>query len=158
MISVVCDHCRLPLRVARVTPGRAVYCCSGCALAARVPVNAQGEFPVNGAVVTALGVGFAAFNQLLFWLLAILLLREGKAQMADRWVLGSLILGAVVWASLAWLQLAVGARRVVDMLVLAVGGAALAVGALVSQPCLVLAGNLGVIAWSLRGVRRRGRG
>lgn len=155
MTSVACTHCGLPLRVARVTPGRPVYCCSGCALAARVPVDAQGQFPVNGALVTALGVGFVAFNQVLFWLLAVLLAREGQSATAARLTLASLAIGGVVWGTLAWLQFAVGARRVSDFAIVALGAGAVVLGVMASEPCVVAAGNLGLVAWSLRGVRRR---
>jgi hypothetical protein len=155
MTGVVCDHCGLPFRVTRVRPGQPVYCCSGCALAARVPVDAQGQFPVNGALVTALGVGFVAFNQLLFWLLAVLLVREGQIETAGKLTLASLGAGVAVWGAVVWLQIAVGARRGLDLLVMAVAVAALGLAFYSSEPCVALAGNLGLIAWSLRGVRRR---
>jgi len=155
MTGVVCTHCGLPFRVARVRPDKPVYCCSGCALAARVPVDAEGQFPVNGALVTALGVGFAAFNQLLLWLLALLLAREGQVETAAKLTLASLALGGVVWGALASLQIGVGARRVLDLAVLGVGACAVVLGVIVREPCLALAGNIGVIAWSVRGVRRR---
>jgi hypothetical protein len=157
MTSVVCTHCGLPFRVARVTPDKPVYCCSGCALAARVPVDAQGQFPVNGALVTALGVGFVTFNQILFWLLAVLLARDGRTDTAAKLVLASLAAGGVVWAALAWLQLAVGARRLLDFAVLGVGAGVVILGVIALEPCVAFAGNLGVIAWSLRGVRRRAK-
>lgn len=155
MSGVVCDHCGLPFRVARVRPGQPVYCCSGCALAARVPVDAQGQFPVNGALVTALGVGFVAFNQLLFWLLAVLLVREGQIETAGKLTLASLGAGVAVWGAVVWLQIAVGARRGLDLLVMAVAASALGLAIYSSEPCVALVGNLGLIAWSLRGVRRR---
>jgi peptidoglycan biosynthesis protein MviN/MurJ (putative lipid II flippase) len=155
MISVTCLHCGLPLRVARVTPDKPVYCCSGCALAARVPVDANGQYPVNGTLVTALGVGFVAFNQLLFWLLAVLLAREGQSQTAARLLLGSLAAGGLVWLALAWFQVAVGARQIWDIMFLALGACLIALGVIAREPCVALAGNLGLIAWSVRGLRRR---
>jgi hypothetical protein len=155
MTGVVCTHCGLPFRVARVRQDKPVYCCSGCALAARVPVDAEGQFPVNGALVTTLGVGFAAFNQLLLWLLALLLAREGQVETAATLTLASLALGLGVWGALASLQIGVGARRVLDLAVLGAGAGAVVLGVIVREPCLALAGNIGVIAWSVRGVRRR---
>lgn len=155
MTGVICEHCGLPFRVTRVRPGQPVYCCSGCALAARVPVDAQGQFPVNGALVTALGVGFVAFNQLLFWLLAVLLAREGQIQTAGKLTLASLAAGVAVWGAVVGLQFVVGARRVLDSVVMVAGAAAVTLGIVAGEPCVALAGNLGLIAWSLRGVRRR---
>lgn len=118
-------------------------------------MDAQGQFPVNGALVTALGVGFVAFNQLLFWLLAVLLVREGQIQTAGKLTLASLGAGAAVWGAVAWLQLKVGARRGLDMLVMALAASAAILGFVAVEPCVALAGNLGLISWSLRGVRRR---
>ena len=155
MTGVICTHCGLPFRVARVRPDKPVYCCSGCALAARVPVDAEGQFPINGALVTALGVGFAAFNQLLVWLLALLLARQGQVQTAATLTLASLAMGIVVCGAVAALQIGVGARRVLDLAVLGAGAGAVVLGVIVREPCLALAGNIGVIVWSVRGVRRQ---
>lgn len=170
-MKVVCEHCGLPFTVARTTPGRAVYCCSGCALAARVPVDASGQFPVNAALVTALSVGFAAFNQVLFWLLGVLLARRAgafsdtaseapgadlaSAENAARFAWASLGVGAVVWISLAVLQWRVGARRAADLCVLALGLAGVVAGLALRQPTWAALGNALVIAWSLRGLRRK---
>ena len=158
MAAVSCEHCGLPFRVARVTPGRPVYCCSGCALAARVPVDAQGQFPVNGALVAALGVGFVAFNQVLFWLLALLLARDGQSETAGSLTLVSLGIGALVWMLVAGFQFSVGARRVLDLFVFGGGAAAVGWGCVAMEPLAALAGNAFIIAWSLRGLRRRAVG
>ncbi len=106
-----CAHCGLPLRGRPPSDGAPRYCCLGCAMVARIPVDEAGQFPVNGALVTALATGFIAFNQILFALLSFLLRAEQKATLAERfawlswgtaWALG------VVLAVLFWRN---GARR-----------------------------------------------
>ena len=72
MPRVQCSYCGLPFRVRQVEAGRAYYCCSGCALASRLPPAGEGgQFPVTPALIVALGVGFAFFNEVLFWTLAL---------------------------------------------------------------------------------------
>lgn len=157
-MKVICEHCGLPFSVARLAPGRAVYCCSGCALAARVPVDSNGQFPVNAALVTALGVGFVFFNQVLFWLLAILLARQAGVDAAlnsGRFAFASLAVGVAVWLALAIFQLRAGARRMLDWLVLALTlggiGAAFADG----NPAAAALANGVFAAWALRGLARK---
>ena len=154
-MKVVCQHCALPFSVARVAPGRPVFCCSGCALAARVPVDAQGQFPVNAALLTALGAGFVFFNQLLFWLLAVLLARdEAGAVNAARFAAASLGVGVLVWASLGMIQLREGARRGVDKAVWGLSGLMLGWSVAEALPALAALANALFIAWALRGLAR----
>lgn len=156
-MKVVCEHCGLPFGVARVAPGRAVYCCSGCALAARVTAGADGRGPVNPALVTALGLGFGFFNQVLFWMLAILLARQNEAAgalHAGRFALASLAIGAALWLAMGILQLRAGARRAVDGCFLVIGCAGLGWAWASARPGLAVAVNLGLAAWSFRGLAR----
>ena len=102
MPLVQCSYCGLPFKVARVEPGRPVYCCSGCALASRLPAaGAGGQFPVTADLVVALLIGFAFFNELLFWLLGAALAREGRLAPALVFARISVGLGGLVWAALA---------------------------------------------------------
>lgn len=157
-MKVTCEHCGLPFSVARATPGRAVYCCSGCALAARVPVDASGQFPVNATLVTALGLGFGLFNQLLFWLLALLVAQRSEdAENAARLAWGSSGIGAVVWAALVLCQARVGARRAADCVLAAASGAGLVWACSAAAPGFAFAANALFALWSLRGLRRRKR-
>ena len=72
-----------PSRCGSIEAGRAYYCCSGCALASRLPpAGGSGQFPVTPALVAALGVGFVFFNEVLFWTLALELAREHRAETA----------------------------------------------------------------------------
>jgi hypothetical protein len=157
-VKVVCEHCGLPFSVARVAPGRAVYCCSGCALAARVPVDANGQFPVNGALVTALGVGFVFFNQVLFWMLAILLARradEASTMNAGRFAMVSLSAGVAVWLALAFFQTRAGARRCVDWLILGATLATLGWALTTARAEIALAANAVLTSWALRGLAKK---
>ncbi len=155
-MKVVCEHCGLPFSVSRVAPGSPVFCCSGCALAARVPVDANGHFPVNAALVAALSAGFGFFNQGLFAVLAMLLGREADGAVnAGRFAWASLATGAALAAALGYLQAKVGARRWLDLLVLAACAAMVALGIATKSPGCALVGNGGLIAWALRGVRRK---
>lgn len=76
MNPVTCGYCGLPFKVRRVEPQREYYCCTGCAMLARVPVDQNGQFPVTAQLISMLAVGFLYFNQLLFWLLGVLLGRD----------------------------------------------------------------------------------
>jgi hypothetical protein len=155
-MKVTCEHCGLPFAVARSTPGRVLYCCSGCALAARVPVDASGQFPVNAALVTALGLGFGLFNQLLFWLLAVLVARRSDGlENAARLAWGSFTIGAAVWAALVLCQARVGARRGADWALAAASGAGLVWAWSVAAPGLAFATITLFALWALRGLRRR---
>jgi hypothetical protein len=157
-MKVVCEHCGLPFSVARPDPGRKVYCCSGCALAARVPVDAKGQFPVNAALVTALGVGFVFFNQVLFWLLAVLLSRqasETNAINAGRFILASLATALAVWGAVALFQMQSGARRALDWLLLGATLLGLGWALAMLRPEIAVIANLVFGAWALRGLARK---
>lgn len=155
MTQVTCRYCGLPFKVRRVEAGRAYYCCSGCAVASRVSVDAQGNFPITPALVGALAVGFVFFNQLLFWLLAVLLAGEGRVEVAAKCALVSWLAGAAVWLTLVVAQARAhgwrGADAVVAALALALGSAGVLVGSL---GCGVLASGA-LLVWSLRGVLKK---
>jgi hypothetical protein len=102
MPRIQCTYCGLPFRVRQAEAGCAHYCCSGCALASRLPQpGTGGQFPATPAVVAALGVGFAFFNEVLFWTLAIALDWEHRADTALVFARVSAGLGVLVWAALA---------------------------------------------------------
>ena len=162
-VKVICAHCGLPFSVARVAPGKAVYCCSGCALAERVRMGAKGASAPTPALAAALGVGFAFFNQVLFWLLAVLLERRAVAVEGGvlagsgsgrLLVFASLALGLAVWLALAFFQARAGARRVLDGLVLAATLAVLALAVFTRRSELALVANAVLGVWALRGLAR----
>ncbi|MDD2764930.1 MAG: hypothetical protein PHE83_13255 [Opitutaceae bacterium] len=130
MPRVQCSYCGLPFNVRQIEAGRAYYCCSGCALVSRLPAaGGGGEFPVTPALVAALGVGFALFNQVLFWTLAAELAREQRAVPALLFARISAGLGVLVWAVLATGIWRAPVRRWSDALVAlaTLGGLALAI-------------------------------
>jgi len=157
MQPVTCRYCGLPFRVRRVEPGRDYFCCTGCAMLSRVTTDGQGQFPVNAHLVTALVAGFSFFNEVLLWLVAELLVRESRMALAVRffWLAGGAALA--VWLALAVLQWKGKATRAADYVVMALGLAVFAV-ALRRMPPIPLemaAANVGLVAWSFRGLLRK---
>ncbi len=126
-------------------------------MASRVPVDDKGQFPVNAHLVSALGVGFLFFNELLFWLVAELLVREGRMALAVRffWLAGGAALA--VWLSLAVLQWKERTARAADYLFMAFGLVVfgLALRRLPPMSLEVAVTNLGLIGWSFRGLLRK---
>ena len=157
MAGVTCRYCGLPFKVRRVEPHRDYFCCTGCAMLSRVPVDEKGQFPVNAHLVAALVAGFLFFNELLFWLVAVLLVRESRMALAVRlfWLSGGA--AVAVWCALAVLQWKERAVRLPDLIVMALGLVALAM-AFRRQPPLPLEmvlANTALITWSLRGLLRK---
>lgn len=161
-MKVVCEHCGLPFSVGRAEPGRAMYCCSGCALASRVAAAPGQPVAMNPALATALGVGFVFFNQVLAWLLSVALLRgAGRTRVweaAERLAWASLALGAAVWLAQAFFWLRSGARRRgADIAVLVASAGLISWAALEARAALAVVGNAALAAWMLRGlIRKRG--
>ena len=151
MNKVACHYCGLPFKALRVQPGREYFCCSGCAIASRVPVDGNGKFPTNPTLLTALGVGFVFFNQLMFWLLAVLLIREGRAPVADRFETASLAAGTLAWVALAIAQWWLGARRWVDTVVVALTAGLLASAYASGSLACAAAAGVALATWSVRG-------
>ena len=157
-MKVVCEHCGLPFSVSRVAPGKPVYCCSGCALAARVPRDAGGGGPVDATMATALGAGFLFFNQTLFWMLGILFSRRPEAAAssnAGRMEPVSLAAGALVWMALVFLQAKAGAARAADRIFAAACVIGLASAWFGDRSGIALIFNAVFAAWTLRGLARR---
>lgn len=143
-----CRRCASP-RVARVPFGGDVFCCSGCALAIRVPRDADGNFPANAALAVGVVIGLLAFNQLL---LASLGWASSSAD--PRWTTASLACGGLVLLGLFVTQWRVGVRRSVERVVVA---GAVAVWMLAFQrpsATLGLVPSIGYMLWSLRGWAR----
>lgn len=98
---------------------RGSFCCAGCALATLVPRDTEGNFPANGALGVAIGVGLLAFNQ---FLLASLVWTTAGAM--ERWRVASWVLGLLTALVLFSTQWRVGAGRTKELIV----GVAAAVG------------------------------
>ncbi len=155
MERVACHHCGRTFRIWRVESGRPVFCCTGCAVVNGIPVDAQGNFPVNATLVSALAAGFVYFNQLLFWVLTALLAGEGKADLAGKTAMVSLLAGAATWLVLTGWLLRASASRIGDWVV---AGLALAIGiagwAAGSLACFAAANGL-LLGWSVRGLFKK---
>ncbi len=151
MNKVSCHYCGLPFKAVRVQPGREYFCCSGCAIASRVPVDADGKFPANPTLLTAMAVGFVFFNQLMFWLLAILLVREGKMPASVKFETISLTLGMITWLALVMAQWRLGARRWIDAFVGVLTVGLLASGFSTGSLACAVTANAALVVWSVRG-------
>ncbi|MGC4075243.1 MAG: hypothetical protein QM760_22625 [Nibricoccus sp.] len=123
----------------------------------RVPIDSQGQFPVNAHVISALGVGFLYFNQVLFWLLGVLLARdEAKTALATRFGWIATIVAFVVWTAVLLVQLREKSARAGDFIVLAftlvLHGMAFRV--LPPSAACMAGANALLIVWSSRGLLR----
>lgn len=119
MEKVPCTFCGLPVRVSSKVPDQPVYCCSGCALAAQIPMGENG-LPISGQLIAALAIGFGYFNQFLFWSLALALRGEGRDVLAGRFDLVTLVVGIVVLIGTAAVFLAAKVHRWTDWALFAI--------------------------------------
>jgi hypothetical protein len=157
MAKVSCHYCGIPFRVTRVEENREYFCCTGCAMLSHVPVDEKGQFPVNAHLVSALAAGFLLFNQLLFWLVAELLVRESRMVLAERffWLSGAAAL--LVWLCLAVLHGKERAWKALDIVCMAAGLIVLAAACrrLPPHSFEMACSSVAVIAISFRGLFRR---
>lgn len=154
-----CDYCGQPFRVGEVDQDRDYFCSAGCAVRARVPVDAQGNYPVNADLIGTLAVGFLYFNQLLDWVLHALVAAQGKAFLAQRFIFAGVVLAVLVWLGVLLLQRRAGPLRGKDYVVAAVSLAliAAAVREVPVAENLLAGANALVLIWAFRGVFRRKR-
>ena len=153
MPRIQCSYCGLPFHVRQVEAAHAYFCCSGCALASRLPkAGVSGQYPVTPALVAALVVGFAYFNELLFWTLALALEREQRAAPALMFARISAGLGVLVWAALVAGMGRAATRRWSDAL-LALATAAVLISAIFPglSAGRALGANLALGIWTARG-------
>ncbi|HEY8932831.1 MAG TPA: hypothetical protein VIM44_05925 [Rariglobus sp.] len=135
------------------------HSCIGRAIASRIPVDAQGNFPINRTLIAVLAFGLALFNQALFWLLAVLIRGQGRPVPADRFLFASVWLGAALWLILVVLQTRVtGGGRRNDWLVMLLTGGLLGAGVTTISPgCALMAVGL-LTAWNLRDLKKQDGG
>ncbi|MDF3058332.1 MAG: hypothetical protein K0R17_2547 [Rariglobus sp.] len=133
------------------------YSCTGSFLASRIPVDENGNFPINRTLIAVLAGGLLFFNQGLFWLLAELLAGQGRDVVANRFLVASLAVGAGLWLVLTLVQAkATGGGRMSDWLVVALTGGLGAAGLLAKSPACLVAAVLLLMVWGLRGLKRPG--
>ncbi len=154
-MKVTCTYCGLPFNARRGEAGRPVYCCSGCAVAARIP-EGGGDWPLTLELGLACAIGFLGFNQALLEVLAGLLAGDGKLDAARgaRWA--SLGLAVVVWGLVVGLQRRSGARSAGDAGVQIATALAIAAAWVSGNAWGACGANLGMVAWSIRGWARVG--
>lgn len=161
MARVQCAFCGLPFNVRQMRENVEYFCCSGCALASRIPVH-EGQLPVSPALIGALAIGFALFNEFLFAALGAAVVAEGRAEAGERLVWVSLALGAILLVAQLVLLAAARTRRWTDLLAAAVAlgcagmaGYAWQKGAPVPAAGYLLLSNFLCSLWHLRGWFRR---
>lgn len=157
MTSVTCRHCGLPFRVSRVEPGKDYFCCTGCAILSRIPVDGRGNYPVNAHLISALALAFLYFNQLLFWAMSVLLAREGRLVLAERFAWIGTGAALCVWLGVVIVQRREGAARRKDILFGALSLLLLLAACRSLPPVapLLAAANAVWLVWSFRGVLRK---
>ncbi len=156
MSTACCERCGATYHVNRTSPHALRFCSLGCALRARVPVDAKGNFPVNGALATALVIGFVYFNQLMFWGLAELALRQGRLPVAERFSLAVGGAAVVVWLVVLVSQVQTQTLRGKDVVLALVVLLLIAVG-LSRWPAggeYLASANAALLIWNARGVFR----
>lgn len=145
MERVACDFCGLPFSVRRARPGASHYCCSGCALASRIPVN-DGTLPVSKPLMAALALGFGIFNQTLFSVLGSAVVAEGRVEVGGRLIGVSLVIGSlVVLANVVFLS-TTRPWRITDLI-----GGSLGILAAVLTAWFFLTGDTDRAKWFLLG-------
>lgn len=161
MPRVTCAFCGLPFSVRRVPEGVPLFCCSGCALASRIPVHGD-ALPVSRQLIAALALGFGLFNEVLFGVLGSALVDEGRIVVATRFLVISGMVGAALFAANLVLMLTARTRTWTDAiavsvpLALAGWAVARAIGAGVTSAAFpLLLANLAFAAWWSRGWARR---
>jgi len=161
MAKVECGFCGLPFSVRAPEPGATYYCCSGCALASRIPME-PGNFPVSRGLVVALLCGFGLFNQVLFALLGSAVLAEGRADVGLLALRVSAVAGLGLFALGAGLTLAARRRAWSDAILVAVAAGVggwpawrFFAGGDVTAVWGLVAANLLLCAWLARGWARR---
>ena len=153
MPRVQCHYCGLPFDVRRIEAGRAAYCCSGCALASRLPSGGvEGQYPVTPALIAAVVVGFVYFNEVLFWIVGLALAQEGRAAVAGTFARLSAGLGVLVLVGLLAGLWRAAAHRWSDALV-ALAALVLVVAALGPglSPGGAVGANAALALWVARG-------
>ena len=150
-----CQYCGQSFSIVRSTQeARETYCNLGCALRARVRVDADGNFPVNQHLVAALVTGFLFFNQALTAGAALMLVARGRTENSHQLAWVSFAFGVFVWLATLVLQQREKVARGKDY---AFGGATLAILLAAiwrNEPRvgLALAATGVLLIWNLRGL------
>jgi hypothetical protein len=162
MTRAVCSYCGIPFRAFRgVAEGEPAYCCSGCAMAARLNISAE-KFPVTPQLVYLLILGFGVFNQALLIVLALALVNEKRIETAETFAAVSAVLAIVLFAvALVW-QWRARPVRITDIAMFVIAGAFAAADVFLLASSAFGAASLAGLAatgcaalWQSRGFARR---
>ena len=162
MERLTCGYCGGPFRAqGNPAPEGDVFCCSSCAMAARLGVEGD-KFPVTPQLVFDLVFGLGVFNQLLLVPLAIVIRNEGNEGGAALCVAISGGLGVALYlAALAW-QSRMRWMRSSDAVLYALLAAPVIVGAVgalhlkrIDAALVSAAANMMLAVWLARGFLRR---
>ena len=161
MERVSCDFCGLPFSVRSSPAGATHYCCSGCALASRIPVH-DGTLPVSRQLIVALALGFGVFNQILFAVLGAAVVEEGRMEAGSQLMIVSLVIGLLVLLVNGAFLATTRPRRMTDVMggVLGIFAAGLALwsvlkGDVFNATWFLLGASLWFAFWMTRGWLRR---
>ncbi|HEY9154246.1 MAG TPA: hypothetical protein VIM69_03890 [Opitutaceae bacterium] len=98
MPQCTCEYCGHTFSVLKsVVKGGGEFCNLGCAVRARVPVDGQGNFPVNQHLIATLLVGFLFLNQAMLAGLSAMLSQRGRVETSLKMAWASFVLGGLVW-------------------------------------------------------------
>lgn len=145
MTKPPCTFCGLPVRVGpNLSNEQPIYCCSGCALAAQIPVDG-GNLPISRQLIVSLALAFAYFNQFLFWSLAFALRGEARDVLAGRFDAITLAIGIVVLVATVVVFLSARVHRWTDWVVLTFVAGLTVVGVILG----IEGGLSSTVAWVL---------
>ena len=155
-----CEYCGNTFAMLKPTEkSDGVFCHVGCAVRARVPVDAQGNFPVNQHLVGAVVVGFLFVNQAMLAGLSVLLGHRGQAMTSAKTAWISFALGMLVWGGMwvvQWLE-KVGRGKDFVIAGLTLGILLAAIWKTEPRVGLALAGTTVLLIWNFRGIARSQR-
>ena len=157
--TVTCQYCGAPFRAAAPSassPGP--FCSAGCGIAGRIPVDKDGQYPVNAALISGLAIGLLYFNEVLFALLARTAVQPARLATAERFLWLSAGLGGLVWFGVSLISLQLNLLRkpdiaVIVLVLVVMGGAAW--HQLPPAPMEIIGANAVLLAWNARGLIKK---
>jgi hypothetical protein len=157
--TLTCKHCGTALRTAAgpLPPKQGLFCSAGCGLLGHIPIDKDGQFPVNAALLAGLAIGLLYFNEALFALLARAAVQHARSDTAVWFQWLSSISGGLVWLGVAvvhWrLQLTGKRDKAALLITLAVMGTSC--HQLPPAPMEIIGANTILLAWSARGLIKK---
>ena len=159
--TVTCLHCGASFRTAtssfRSSPGP--FCSAGCGIAGRIPVDKDGQYPVNAALLSGLAIGLLYFNEILFALLArtATAVQPARSVTSEHFLWFSAGLGGLVWLGVVVVNLRLNLLRKPDIAVIVPILAAIGVACrhFPPAPIEIIGGNAILLAWSTRGLIKK---